>query len=399
MNHSVERWHDATMATEVQSTMGPNEANMPSDTPISILLIDNDESDYRLVNRLIKRIHGPDFKLEWCSSFDKAKELIAEHSHDMYLVDYRLDDRTGFELLKIAEPDKRPEPFILLTDTTDRNIERQAIKLGASDYLVRNSLDTELLASSFNYALGRKEAEAQRFQHLIELNQAKDEFISVASHQLRTPATGVKQYIGMLLEGMFGELTPAQEQILEKAYDSNERQLKIVSDLLKVARVDAGKVILKEIEVDMNTLLADIVGEESEITRQRGQKVEFTPSSVPATAWIDKDTIRMVFENLIDNASKYSEEGQIIRVAVRVRKRSVTVKVADRGVGINEEDMGRLFEKFSRIHNPLSTQAGGSGLGLYWAKKIVDLHNGTIEVESRPGGGTVFFVHLPRLLL
>lgn len=398
VNHGVEGWHNATMAAEVQPTAGLDETNMPSDTPISILLIDNDESDYRLMNRLIKRIHEPDFKLEWCSSFDAAKELISEHSHDMYLVDYRLDNHTGFELLKIVEPDKRPEPFILLTDTTDRSIERQAIKLGASDYLVRNSLDTELLASSFNYSLGRKEAEAQRFQHLIELNQAKDEFISVASHQLRTPATGVKQYIGMLLEGMFGELTPAQKQILEKAYDSNERQLKIVSDLLKVARVDAGKVILKETEVDMNTLLADIVGEESEITRERSQKVEFTPSSGPATAWIDKDTIRMVFENLIDNASKYSEEGQIIRVAVRVRKRSVTVKVADRGVGISEEDMGRLFEKFSRIHNPLSTQAGGSGLGLYWAKKIVDLHNGTIEVESRPGGGTAFFVHLPRLL-
>src|SRR5690606_13416834 len=133
-------------------------------------------------NRLIKRINEPQFTLEWCSSFKKGKELIAEHSHDMYLIDYRLDNHTGFELLRLAEPDKRPEPFILLTDTIDREIERQATKLGASDYLVRSSLDTELLASSFNYALGRKEAEAQRFQHLIELNQAKDEFISVASH-------------------------------------------------------------------------------------------------------------------------------------------------------------------------------------------------------------------------
>jgi signal transduction histidine kinase len=373
---------------------------MPPQTPVSILLIDNDEHDYRVVNRFVKRMREPEFKVEWCPSFDVAKELIAQYSHDMYLVDYRLDDdHTGFELLKIAEPDKRPEPFILLTETNDRSIERQALKLGASDCLARNSLDTELLLNSFNYALGRKEAEAQRFQHLIELNQAKDEFISVASHQLRTPATGVKQYIGMLLEGMFGELTAAQKQILEKAYDSNERQLKIVSDLLKVARVDAGKVILKETEVDMNTLVADVVGEESEITRERGQTVEFTPASVPATAWADRDTIRMVFENLIDNASKYSEQGQIIRVVVRVRKRSVTVKVTDQGVGIKEEDIGRLFEKFSRIHNPLSTQAGGSGLGLYWAKKIVDLHNGTIEVESRPGSGTTFFVHLPRLLL
>ena len=380
-------WHGATIA-----------ADMPSESPISVLLVDSSEEDFESMRRLVKRIAEPRCKLEWCSSFDRAKELIAQHSHDLYLVDYQLGEHTGFDLLRLAEPEKRPEPFIILNDNSDRMIERQATKLGASDNLVRNALDTEMLASSFNYTLGRKQAEAQRFQHLIELNQAKDEFISVASHQLRTPATGVKQYIGMLLDGMFGELTEPQRTILSKAYESNERQLKIVSDLLKVARVDAGKIILKETETDINKLLADVASEESEITRERSQKVILYPSSQPAIAWADRDTIRMVFENLIDNASKYSEEGSTIKVAVRTRKRSVTVKIADEGVGINEEDMSRLFEKFSRIHNPLSTQAGGSGLGLYWAKKVVDLHSGTIEVESQIGKGTTFFVHLPRLL-
>lgn len=388
-----------TIAAEIQprNTLEEQTSMLP-DVPIEILLIDTSEDDYRTLKRLLGRISEPVIHLEWCSSFDRAKELIAQHSHDMYLVDYRLGDHTGLDLLNMVEPDKRPEPFILLTDTSERQIERQAIKLGASDYLVRSSLDVELLSSSINYALGRKEAEAQRFQHLIELNQAKDEFISVASHQLRTPATGVKQYIGMLLDGMFGELSETQQTILRKANESNERQLKIVSDLLKVARVDAGKVILKESETDINALLADIVLEESQIIRERGQKVVFTPATVHATAWTDKDTIRMVFENLIDNASKYSEKDTTIHVGVRVRKRSVTVKIIDKGVGIDEEDLGKLFEKFSRIHNPLSTQAGGSGLGLYWAKKVVDLHNGTIEVESVAGEGTTFFVHLPRLI-
>lgn len=372
-------------------------ADMLSESHITVLLVDDNEADATTMRRLLKRLTEPRCKLEWCASFEEAKKRIAEHAHDVYLIDYHLGKHTGFELLKLAEPDKRPEPFILLTETGDRTIERQATKLGASDYLVRGALDAEMLASSINYALGRKQAEAQRFQHLIELNQAKDEFISVASHQLRTPATGVKQYIGMLLEGMFGELSDVQRTILLKAFESNERQLKIVADLLNVARVDAGKIILKETETDINQLLADVVGEESEITRQRGQKVLLRPATKPAIAWADPGTIRMVFENLIDNASKYSEEGTAIEVAVRVRKRSVTVRITDEGVGISEDDMGKLFEKFSRIHNPLSTQAGGSGLGLYWAKKVVDLHNGTIEVESHPGKGTTFSVNLPRL--
>lgn len=370
-----------------------------SETDVTILLVAQDKEDYEAINRLVKRLVEPRCKLEWCASFDIARELISKRMHDVYLVDYKLGEYSGFDILKFAEPEKRHEPFILLSDSNDRSVERQATKLGATDYLVKGAFDLEILSSSLNYALGRKAAEAQRFQHLIELNQAKDEFISVASHQLRTPATSVKQYIGMLLEGMFGELSDKQREILEKAHESNERQLKIVSDLLKVARVDAGKVILKEAEIDINQLMADIVREESEIIKQRGQKLTFTPATSLATAWVDKDTIRMVFENLIDNASKYSHEGATIKVAVRARKKSVTVKVVDEGVGIDEEDMSKLFEKFSRIHNPLSTQAGGSGLGLYWAKKVVDLHSGTIEVESLPGKGTVFFVHLPRLLI
>src|SRR5690606_13132976 len=136
--------------------------------------------------------------------------------HDIYLIDYQLGEHTGLELLQLAEPGKRPEPFILLTNSSDQRVEKQAMKLGASDYLVKDVFDSDLLSRTLSYALGRKQAEAHRLQHLIELNQAKDEFISVASHQLRTPATGVKQYIGMLLEGMFGDLTPTQKTILSK---------------------------------------------------------------------------------------------------------------------------------------------------------------------------------------
>lgn len=363
---------------------------------VSVLLIDDDEDDYLITKRIIKKIPDSRFSLEWCSSFDEARELIGERSHDVYLVDYQLGEHTGFELLNIAEPEKRQEPFILLTGANDQHIEKQAVKLGASDYLIKGAFDSELLSRSLNYALGRKQAEAQRFRYLIELNQAKDEFISVASHQLRTPATGVKQYVGMLLEGMFGDMTDSQKSILSKAYESNERQLKIVSDLLKVARVDAGKVVLRKAETDLNLFMAEIVGEETVIAKGRGQKITFTPAEGSAIAWVDRAVIRMVFENLIDNASKYSEKNTTIKAIVAIRETAIEVKVADEGVGIGENDFNKLFEKFSRIHNPLSTRAGGSGLGLYWAKKIVDLHNGTIEVTSEQDKGTAFSVCLPK---
>lgn len=368
-----------------------------TESPISILLVDDDEDDYLITKRVIERIPDSRFNLDWCSSFEDAREQIAEGFHDLYLIDYQLGERTGFELLEEAEPDKRREPFILLTGATDRELEKRAVTLGASDYLVKGTFGAELLSRSLRYALGRKEAEAQRLQHLIGLNQAKDEFISVASHQLRTPATGVKQYLGMLIEGMLGEVPDSQKAVLEKAYESNERQLKIVSDLLKVARVDAGKVMLKKAKTDINQLMAEVVREEAEITKPRKQAIRFIPKKgVPAVAHVDRDTVRMVFENLIDNASKYSNEGAAIDVRVKTSRHSVTVQITDEGVGIDAEDLDRLFEKFSRIHNPLSMQAGGSGLGLYWAKKIIDLHNGTIEVRSKLNKGTAFVIDLPK---
>lgn len=369
------------------------------ENPITILLIDDDKEDYLLTKRVMEEISESPFRLEWCSSFYDAKTLIAERMHDIYLIDYQLGEHTGLELLQLAEPGKRPEPFILLTNSSDQRVEKQAMKLGASDYLVKDVFDSDLLSRTLSYALGRKQAEAHRLQHLIELNQAKDEFISVASHQLRTPATGVKQYIGMLLEGMAGELTEPQRNILLKAFESNERQLRIVSDLLKVARVDAGKVVLRRSEVDLNQLVGDVVREETEIMRaRRQQRIAFMPSEEPAVARIDRDAVRMVLENLIDNASKYSGDGTIVEASVMIRPMSVALKIADQGVGIDEQDLGKLFEKFSRIHNPLSARAGGSGLGLYWAKKIIDLHGGTIQVKSRVNQGTAFLIDLPKSL-
>jgi signal transduction histidine kinase len=202
----------------------------------------------------------------------------------------------------------------------------------------------------------------------------------------------------MLLEGIIDEPTESQRAILRKAYESNERQLRIVADLLKVARVDAGKVMLKKNPTDLNQLVGDVVREQKEIAKVRKQQVEFIPSEHPAIADVDKDTIRMVFENLVDNASKYSGEETTIGVGVAMERSAVIVRVSDQGVGIDPADQGKLFAKFSRIHNPLSAQVGGTGLGLYWAKKIIDLHGGTIRVDSKVGDGTTFQVGLPKSL-
>lgn len=363
---------------------------------IATLLVDDDEDDYLIIRHAMSQIPDSPFQLDWCSSYDEAKQCIVEGIYDIYLIDYHLGEFNGLDLLRFAQPDKRQEPFILLTGMGDHEVEQQAMQLAAADYLVKGTFGPELLSRTLYYSLGRKQIEQQRLEHLIELGRTKDEFISLASHQLRTPATGVKQYLGMVLEGFVGEITDAQREMLTKAYESNERQLRIVSDLLKVARVDAGKVQLKKSTVNVTALVKDVIKEQQATYKSRHQTVELRSSRPRIEAYIDKDRIRMVIENLCDNASKYSGENKPIIVSVDDDDTYVAISIKDQGVGIAKEDHEKLFGKFSRIYNPLSTQVGGTGLGLYWAHKIVDLHAGTIEVESEQDEGSTFTIRLPK---
>lgn len=240
-----------------------------------------------------------------------------------------------------------------------------------------------------------------REQHaqLLTLNEAKDEFISLASHQLRTPATGVKQYIGMLLEGYAGQLTARQQAMLRYAYDSNERQLSIVDDLLKVARVDAGKVKLNKATCTLCPLVRSVIRDQLSNFRRRRQKISFEAPDQNLKIKADSQLLHMVLDNLIDNASKYTPPGKPIKIRVGLDRTTPTpaafVTITDSGVGIAASDRQKLFQKFSRIDNPLSRSVGGSGLGLYWVKKIVDLHRGRIKVTSRLNQGTTFRVTLP----
>lgn len=232
---------------------------------------------------------------------------------------------------------------------------------------------------------------------LLALNTAKDEFISLASHQLRTPATAVKQFLGMVLEGYGGRVPHRQRKLLKQAFESNERQLAIVDDLLKVAQLDAGKVKLQKETVDLVALIKDILKGQAAKFTDRDQTVIFKPRRYSVTATADAGRLRMVLENLIDNASKYSSSGKTIEIKAWKAKGTATIAVRDEGVGIDPRYRQKIFDKFSRLDNPLSVLVGGSGLGLYWAKKIIDLHGGTISVDSELGKGSTFTVSLPNI--
>jgi two-component system cell cycle sensor histidine kinase PleC len=230
---------------------------------------------------------------------------------------------------------------------------------------------------------------------LQRLSDAKDEFISLASHQLRTPATVVKQYTGMLSQGYAGELTEEQLRMLNIASKSNERQLEIIDDLLRVARVDAGKVYLDKSYCDVVLKVEEVIEGLSILFKSRGQGVIFNKPKTKMVASIDPKLMLMVLENVLDNASKYSSEGKQITINIYQDGNYTVVTIKDHGIGMHKNDLKKLFKKFSRIENPLSISVEGTGLGLYWAKKILDLHEGTIEVTSELNVGSTFKIMTP----
>lgn len=231
-------------------------------------------------------------------------------------------------------------------------------------------------------------------KRLQELNAAKDEFIALASHQLRTPATAVKQYLGLILEGYAGDVDETQREYLQVANESNDRELTIVNDLLKTAQIDTNGFKLKPQQVDLIALLNDIIEAYRPICEMKNQQIDFTHDP-KLLAHVDANETKVVLTNLIENAHKYSHENTTIHVIARAKAGSAVIEVRDEGVGIAADDINLIFEKFTRVENPLSSVSAGNGLGLYWVKRIVTLHGGQLEVASVIGKGTTFTVQLP----
>ena len=264
---------------------------------------------------------------------------------------------------------------------------KQLILLAMEDVTAKKKLKVDSDETTANLIEQRNQ--------LKGLNDAKDDFISLASHQLRTPATVVKQYVGMLTQEYAGKVPKEQMKLLNVVNGSNERQLEIIEDLLKVAKVDAGKVYLEKSSCDLVQQAETVIKEQAILFKSRGQSVVLNSSSQQIIAFIDPKLMIMVLENLLDNAGKYSSAGDQITIDIDQNDSFTIVSVKDNGVGIDKSDITKLFKKFSRIDNPLSASVKGTGLGLYWAKKIIDLHDGSIEVASSPDNGSTFTVKTP----
>lgn len=254
---------------------------------------------------------------------------------------------------------------------------------------------TSMLIALVVFLLLRSRAQELAVQKEQAVELAKDELLSLASHQLRTPATGVKQYVGMVLQGFAGKVPRAQKTLLEKAYASNDRQLNIINEILHLAKIDSGRIVLARQATDLNALVEDIVNEQQPDIKAAGHTLELHLPKRPMILNIDGHTLRMAIENLLSNAIKYTPGGGTIVVRLQREEGLAHLSIQDNGIGIAPGDIDKLFKQFSRLPSELSLRVGGTGIGLYLARHLVELHGGRIAVDSAPGSGSVFTILLP----
>ncbi len=269
-----------------------------------------------------------------------------------------------------------------------------AAVLGAGFFLIR-SVKKEITRKDELQEMSDRLARAN--DELRKLDNAKSEFISIASHQLRTPLTAIKGFLSLILEGSYGKVAPEVQDVLNKVYASNDRIVQLVENLLNISRIESGRIQYQFQKSSIEDILKELSDMFFVMAKNKNLTLTFTlPKKKLPLLYMDAGKIREVISNLIDNAFKYTEKGRV-EVILEQKGPVARITVSDTGMGIEAETMPHLFSKFIRGSKEASRMnVAGTGLGLYVGKSFIEAHHGRIWIESDgKGKGSRFIVELP----
>ena len=219
----------------------------------------------------------------------------------------------------------------------------------------------------------------------------QDEFISTVSHEMRTPLTSIRGFSQTLLSSWDRIDDENKKKFIKIIEEQSNRLINLVENILTVSKADAGNTVMKKVFI--NSSINSIIPMFKE--QYKTHKIVFTPQKDLPPARLDDDKFQQIMTNLIDNGGKYSEAGSTVSITTESQGDKIIIKVKDEGVGIKKEDADKLFKKFSRIENHLTSKTQGNGLGLYITKQLVEKMNGNISFESEENKGTTFIVEFP----
>lgn len=361
---------------------------------INVLIIDDNQSDYRFTEQFLKKIKLCDYNVEWISKFDDALSVLQKSQHDICLLDQNLGAKTGLQLMDQLKAydffyDRLP-PIILLTGQGSLDIDMKAMQAGVMDYLLKDDISTDVLERAIRYAIQRRQVE----KRLIRSNQELSRFASIASHDLQEPLRKVQAFGDMLLQDGGNTLTEQSQDCLTRMLKASKRMQDLIDAILHYSRVNTqGKPFET---VDLGEIV-QIVTELLEVQLNKTGGRIIVEGALPEIQ-ADFAQIQRVFQNLIVNSLKFHKPG--VPPVVKVYKQAelcdeeVTIVVEDNGIGFDDKHNERIFEMFQRLHGRNGYE--GTGVGLALCRRIIDRHGGTIAATGEPDGGAKFFISLSK---
>ncbi len=390
---------------------------------MKVLLIEDNESDAYIIEEAITEattsgiFETLKLKLVWADSLEMAYKKLNEEDFNLIILDLNLRDsvHSGLETLAEVMPNVPHIPIVVSTGNINAQLWSDAIKMGAQDYIIKGSIDSVNLVRTLSYAMERFALMKQVEKHAERLeisNKELESFAYVASHDLREPLRKIVAFGDRLVDNFYDQLGGQGKDYVDRMQNAAHRMEHLLDDLLDFSRVSRQKLELKEIKLGgvlANALLdleVSIKKSMANINLVNPLNLTLSKDGVLSPS-LEKDLEQLLsvhadetqllraFENLLANAVKYHKPGQppTINISVILHNNSYEISVEDNGIGFDMEYKDKIFEQFERLHG--KSEYEGSGMGLATVKKIIEKHDGSIDVKSEVDVGSKFTVKLP----
>ena len=353
-----------------------------------LLLVEDDEDDYILTRDYLEQLSSHVFDIEWITSPEQAVEVLSKNQHDICLLDYRLGASDGLSVLKQALKNGFCGPIIMLTGQSNDALDSAALDAGAVDYLVKSEMSGSRFARSIRYALARRDVEDERVERLKAEaeNRSKDRFLAHLSHELRTPLSSILGYTELL---MLSDFNKQAENELGVIYRNGKHLLSLLNDVLDLSKIAVDKLELSLSEVNLDSLMADVFTLMRVSALDKGLSLKFESlEPLPLVVRIDATRLRQILINLINNAIKFTEQGEIVVNAwtdMVAEREMLFFSIKDSGLGIAPEKQALIFKPFEQIADVESRSVGGAGLGLAICSELLSRMQGDISLDSHVG--------------
>ncbi len=366
--------------------------------PLQVLVVEDNAGDVRLLREMFGSESAGNFELTHLMRMSDAEDHLAKGGVDIILLDMGLPDGHGLETVRRARAAAPNVPLIVLTGLDDEALAAEAMKHGAQDYMIKGQIESRALPRALRHAIERHRMQTEA--ELIRTHQMefKDEFLSHVSHELRSPLTAVRQFVGILLDGLAGELNSEQREYLEIILKNAKQLHSMINDLFEVSGMQAGKLRIDLESTSVSDAIAYTVNTLQGAARTKGILLSADIGSKLPSVYADPARLRQILVILADNATKFTPQNGTVKIQARICEEDpafLLLEVSDSGCGIDPDKTERIFERLFQASDSTAPDHSGLGLGLYICRDLVTRQGGRIWAKSTPGQGSVFSVTLP----